>query len=63
MKRDKSFDGIISDLTTKHAGNVHAKGIATPPAKSAASRYPQDVADLTSAACLLSNDESGQWVF
>jgi hypothetical protein len=60
------LEGIISYLTKKHGGNIHAKGIVTITSKSVGdngARYAlKNVADLTSTSRFQSKDEPGQWV-
>jgi hypothetical protein len=57
------LDGIISDLTKKHGGNVHGKGIVTITSKSVGGGHPvKNVADLTSDSYFYSKNEPGQWV-
>jgi hypothetical protein len=58
-------DGIISDLTRKHGGNVHDKGIVTITSKSVSDnpRYAlRNVADLNSDSYFWSKNQPGQWV-
>jgi hypothetical protein len=66
MREAKSLDGIISYLTRKHVGNVHAKGIVTITSKSVSTddpRYgPKNVAHLNSDSVFWSKDEPGQWL-
>jgi Ras-related C3 botulinum toxin substrate 1 len=60
----QKLEGIISYLTKKHGGNVHAKGIITITSKSIddPASAPQNVADLTSDLFFVSTSEPGQWI-
>jgi hypothetical protein len=65
MTKESSVDGILSDLTKKHGGNVHEKEIVTIASKSFSdnpSYAPRNVADLTSGSIFLSKNEPDQWV-
>jgi hypothetical protein len=65
----KPHDGIISYLTRKHGGNVHARGIVELTSKSLAERHTgrvsgiETVADLTVQRGFLSQDTPGQWFY
>jgi hypothetical protein len=67
MKEDKSLDGIISYLTTKHGGNVHDKGIVRMTSKSVhmdmpEKNRPQNAANLSSEPGFYSQDYPGEWL-
>jgi hypothetical protein len=66
LQEAESLQGIICDLTRKHEGNVHDKGIVTIPSKSVYEDNPSHgvghVADLTSNTFFTSKDEPGQWI-
>jgi regulator of replication initiation timing len=65
LKEENSLEGIISYLTKKHGGNVHAKGIVTITSKSVdddPKLAPKNVAELTSESGFMSKDEPGQWI-
>jgi hypothetical protein len=64
MKVAKSLTGIISSLSTTHAGNVHEKGVVALTSKSVlnATVALKNVADLTQDSEFKSKNEPGQWV-
>jgi hypothetical protein len=66
MPEVESVNGIISYLTKKHGGNVHAKGIVTITSKSVSSlpgdNHVHAVADVDALSQLTSQDAPGQWV-
>jgi hypothetical protein len=64
MQEPKSLDGIISLLTKKHGGNVHAKGIVTITSKSVAlqQQAAENVAALASDSFFASAKGRDQWV-
>jgi hypothetical protein len=66
MNDDNPLDGIISYLTQKHGGNVHAKEIVTITSRSVWNdrpKYrPKLVADLTTREWFRSKDEPNQWI-
>jgi hypothetical protein len=64
MIASESLDGIISYLTKKHGGNVHAKGIVTITSSSVVRLHcaPQNAADLTSDSAFVSKNEPGSWI-
>jgi hypothetical protein len=63
---DSSRMREISDLTQKHAGNVHDQGIVTITSKSVSSDSPEtvpvNVADLTTSSDFLSDNTPDQWI-
>jgi hypothetical protein len=56
------MNGIIFELTRKHGGNVHDKGIVLMTSKSVSEGDLKNLADLRSDSYFRSNDEAGQWV-
>jgi hypothetical protein len=53
---------IISNLTRRHGGNVHDKGIVIITSKWAGDGAKRNAADLTSLSFFNSKNEPGQWV-
>jgi hypothetical protein len=64
VREDSRLDGIIADLTRRHGGNVHARGIVTVSASSVyASSYPaQNAVDLDQQIVFHSNSAPNQWL-
>jgi hypothetical protein len=58
---DAPLNGIICELTRKHCGNVHDKGIVLMTSKSVSKGEVKNLVELASRSDFHSNDESGQW--
>jgi hypothetical protein len=59
---EESLNGIICELTRKHSGNVHDKGIVLMTSKSVDEGEVKHLVDLGSRSGFGSKDESEQWV-
>jgi hypothetical protein len=62
MKQVNSVDGIISELTKKHGGNVHKKRIVKITTVSQESGARKNLADVTSGSTFRSRDEPRQGI-
>jgi hypothetical protein len=59
---EESLNGIIFDLTRKHGGNVHDKGIVLMRSKSVSDGDVQNLVDITTRSEFKSENEAGQWI-
>jgi hypothetical protein len=62
LRPEEPLNGIICELTRKHGGNVHDKGIVLITSKSVSDGDVNNLVNLGSRSGFRSKDESGQWI-
>jgi hypothetical protein len=62
LHAEDPLNGIICDLTRKHGGSLHGKGIVLMTSKSENEGDVKNLVDIASDSAFGSDDEPGQWV-